>query len=228
MPPGFEQVDLQEDIAPARRGGLVPSCTLPQLWPASHARIPLMRLCRASLLLLAVLAGCDPGGLPRIQPNDNLVAAGRLRDSTLSLTIEARMARWFPDEERRDSALVVAAFGTKGKAPSIPGPLIRVRSGTRVKVRIVNHLDSLPLFVHGLHSHPAAADDTVQVAAGGTRDVEFRAGEPGTYFYWASTAGETIEQRLRPRQPAVGRADRGPGDRPGRERPDLRASASWT
>ena len=126
-----------------------------------------MRLFRASLLLLAGLAGCDPGGLPRIQPNDNLVAAGRLRDSTLSLTIEARMARWFPDEERRDSALVVAAFGTRGKAPSIPGPLIRVRSGTRVKVRIVNHLDSLPLFVHGLHSHPAAADDTVQVAAGG-------------------------------------------------------------
>jgi len=155
-----------------------------------------MRPSRTAFLLLAVVAGCDRGGTPRIQPNDNLVAAGRLRDSTLSLTLVARLGRWYPDEDRRDSALVVAAFGAKGKAPSIPGPLIRIRSGTRIRVRIVNHLDSLPLFVHGLHAHPAADDDTVQVAAGDIRDVEFTAGQPGTYFYWASTAGETINQRL--------------------------------
>ena len=196
MPPGFDQVDLQEDIAPTRQGDW------PQRAPAPSFGLPLtpgslpMRPFRASLLLLAGLSGCDLGGSPRIRPNDNLVAAGRLRDSTLSLTLEARMGRWFPDEDRRDSALVVAAFGARGNEPSIPGPLIRVRSGTRVRVRIVNHLDSLPLFVHGLHSHPAMEDDAVQVAAGDTRDVEFTAGEPGTYFYWASFAGETIEQRL--------------------------------
>lgn len=155
-----------------------------------------MRLRHVPLLLVAALAGCGPGRSPRIEPNDNLVAAGRLRDSVLSLTIEARMGRWFPDADRRDSALVVAAFGIGGKAPSIPGPLIRVRTGTRIKLRIVNHLDSLPLVVHGLHSHPAATDDTVQVAPGASRDVEFAAGAPGTYFYWASTADRTVEARL--------------------------------
>jgi FtsP/CotA-like multicopper oxidase with cupredoxin domain len=155
-----------------------------------------MRLFHASLALLAALTGCRAGGVPRILPNDNLVAAGRLRDTTLTLTIEARMGRWFPDEDRRDSALVVAAFGIKGKAPSIPGPLIRVRSGTRIRVRVMNRLDSLTLMVHGLHPHPATSDDTLQVAPGATREVEFAAGAPGTYFYWASTGAPTIDERL--------------------------------
>lgn len=154
-----------------------------------------MRLLQVPLLLLA-LAACDSGGSPRIRPNDNRVAVGRLKDSTLALTIEARMGRWFPDEDRRDSGLQVAAFGVPWNPPTIPGPLIRVRSGTTIKVRIRNRLDSLPLIVHGLHTHPAASDDTVQVPAGATRDVEFAAGAPGTYFYWASTSDQPIETRL--------------------------------
>lgn len=155
-----------------------------------------MRQAVAPLAVLIALSGCSAGGSPRIQPNDNRVAAGRLRDSTLTLAIEARMGQWFPDEDRRDSALAVAAFGIKGKPPTIPGPLIRVRAGTRVKLRVINHLDSLPLIVHGLHTHPATSEDTLQVAPGASRDVEFAAGEPGTYFYWASTGAATMEERL--------------------------------
>ena len=194
MPPGLEQVDRLEDIAGTRAGDWSDAVPCPSFGQPPPPDPP-MRLFPVLLLLLTA-TGCGPGGLPRIQPNDNLVAAGRLKDSTLSLTIEARTGRWFPDEDRRDSALVVGAFGLKGKAPTIPGPLIRVRAGTRIRVRILNRIDSLPLIVHGLHAHPAADDDTVQVAAGASRDVEFSAGAPGTYFYWASTSEQTVDTRL--------------------------------
>jgi FtsP/CotA-like multicopper oxidase with cupredoxin domain len=189
-------VDLTEDIATPRAGDWPEGVRPRTFGSTSHRTLP-MRAFPAPFVLLAALAACESAGTPRILPNDNLVAAGRLRDSTLTLAIEARVGRWFPDEDRRDSALVVAAFGIKGKPPSIPGPLIRVRSGTRIRVRVRNRLDSLPLFVHGLQSHPAASDDTLQVAAGATREIEFTAGAPGTYFYWASTDDETIEERLR-------------------------------
>ena len=141
-------------------------------------------------------AALPPAIGPVIEANDNLSSAGRTDGSTLTLTLEARMGRWNPDQDRRTSALSVAAFGEMGKAPTIPGPLIRVRSGTTIRVRVTNHLDSLPLTLHGLHSHPAATDDTVQVAPGATREVAFDAGAPGTYFYWASTAGGPIDERL--------------------------------
>ncbi len=151
-----------------------------------------------ALIALAALsaAAVPPADEPVIAGNDNRVPAGSADGSIVTVTLEARMGRWYPDQERRAQAITVAAFGEMDKAPTIPGPLIRVRSGTTIRVRVTNHLDSLPLILHGLHSHPAAIDDTVQVAPGATREVTFDAGAPGTYFYWASTAGEPIDERL--------------------------------
>ncbi len=153
-------------------------------WPALFA---------LAMLGPVSMPGADP---PVIRPNDNVTPAGRRTDRALMVTLETRMGRWYPDRDRRTQALTVAAFGESGQAPTIPGPLIRVRSGTTIRVRVINHLDSLPLVVHGLHTHPAASDDTLQVAAGATREVTFSTGAPGTYFYWASTAGESIDERL--------------------------------
>jgi FtsP/CotA-like multicopper oxidase with cupredoxin domain len=64
-----------------------------------------------------------------------------------------------------------------------------------VRVSIQNLLPGGPLVVHGLHSHPAAADDTVQVASGTTRELSFAAGAPGTYVYWGTTTGAALEER---------------------------------
>ncbi len=105
------------------------------------------------------------------------------------------MANWYPDRDRRAVPLLVAAFGEPGQAPTIPGPLIRVRSGTTLRVRLVNRLDTLPLIVHGLHTHPIATDDTSRCHPGATREITSTAGAPGTYFYWASTYGEPIVER---------------------------------
>ena len=161
-----------------------------------------MRTAVALLSLPALLAltvngpVARPGAaLPVVGANDNIAGAGRLAGGTLTVTLEARMGNWYPDQDRRTVPLLVAAFGEPGHAPTIPGPLIRVRSGTTIRVRLHNRLDTLPLIVHGLHTHPVASDDTLQVAPGATREVTFAAGAPGTYFYWASTAGEAIEDR---------------------------------
>jgi FtsP/CotA-like multicopper oxidase with cupredoxin domain len=156
------------------------------------------RAVASSALVILALAGVTTGaqrGLPPlIAANDNLAAAGRIAGNTLTVTLEARMGAWYPDQDRRSEALRVAAFGEPGRAPTIPGPLIRVRSGTTIRVRIVNRLDK-PLTMHGLHTHPVTIDDTVQVGPGTAREVAFPAGAAGTYFYWASTAGEPIEVR---------------------------------
>ena len=154
----------------------------------------------ASLPALFALAVNGPvtapaGVLPVVAANDNIAPAGRMAHGTLTVTLEARMGNWYPDGDRRAMPLLVAAFGEAGRAATIPGPLIRVRSGNTIRVHLVNHLDTLPLIVHGLHTHPVADDDTLQVAPGATREVTFPAGAPGTYFYWASTAGESIEER---------------------------------
>ncbi len=115
------------------------------------------RAAASSVLLVLALTGMTgaPGtALPVVGANDNLASAGRLAGGTLTVTLEARMGSWYPDKDRRATALLVAAFGEPGQAPTIPGPLIRVRSGTTIRVRLVNRLDTLPLIVHGLHTHP--------------------------------------------------------------------------
>jgi FtsP/CotA-like multicopper oxidase with cupredoxin domain len=118
--------------------------------------------------------------------NPGTRAAGRWSHDTLSVSIEARTAVWRPDSTA-SPPIDVYAFAEAGGAPSIPGPLIRVREGATIVVTLRNSLADSSITVHGLMSHPAAKDDTVQIAAGATRVVSFKAGAPGTYLYWAST-----------------------------------------
>jgi FtsP/CotA-like multicopper oxidase with cupredoxin domain len=142
-------------------------------------------------------AGRVFGAPPAVAFHDNREPAGTLRDGVLRVTLRARLGRWRPDGDRRPEPLVVAAFATERGDPTIPGPLIRVRAGTRIVAHVVNDLPhGIPLVVHGLQTHPAAGIDTLRIAAGRARDVEFAAGEPGTYFYWATVNDTTtIEGR---------------------------------
>ena len=130
---------------------------------------------------------------PRVEPtaritiNDNRSPAGSLQGGVLTIRLEARMGEWHPDRDS-DPGISVAAFAEEGKAPQIPGPLIRVPVGTEVHAFVRNSLPDSTLTVHGLSERGTAGSDTLQVRPGGVREVRFRAGRPGTYFYWASSS----------------------------------------
>ena len=146
------------------------------------------------LLACAPLVAYDTAELPNVVANDNRTPAGELKGQQLKLRLELRKARWFPDAET-DPHIDLHAFGETGKAPQIPGPLIRVRAGTEIVVSVTNLLKG-NVRIHGLHERPGQLTDTFEVAAGATREVRFKAGAAGTYTYWASTANAPIIKRL--------------------------------
>jgi FtsP/CotA-like multicopper oxidase with cupredoxin domain len=128
-----------------------------------------------------------------VVPNDNRVPAGVRRAGVLELSLVARTATWHPTP-RVDSAVTVQVFAEEGRAPRIPGPLIRVTEGTEVRVRLRNAIGDSALVVHGLRAG-TTPDDTVQVGPRGTRTVTFRAGTPGTYLYWGTTTRSAVHDR---------------------------------
>ena len=145
------------------------------------------------LVLLPLAFPSTPPELPVVQANDNRAPAGTLRGDTLRLALEVREARWFP-EAADGPSVAVTVFAEDGKAPSIPGPLIRVRTGATLDVSVTNRLADSTLRVHGLVTRPAR--DSLLVPPGATRRVRFAAGAPGTYFYWASVgAPDTMHER---------------------------------
>jgi FtsP/CotA-like multicopper oxidase with cupredoxin domain len=146
----------------------------------------------ASLLVASSPHRTDPAGraVERAAINDNRTAAGTLHDGVLSLDLEVREAEWRPDGDDAPG-LVVRAFAERGRAASIPGPIVRVREGTTVVARVTNPLASGTLVVHGLSTRGTRGGlDTLRVAAGATREVRFVAGAPGTYYYSGRIAGD--------------------------------------
>jgi FtsP/CotA-like multicopper oxidase with cupredoxin domain len=120
--------------------------------------------------------------LERIAANDNRAAAGALDGTTLTLRLEAREGEWHPDADT-DPGIPVRAFGVEGGPLQIPGPLIRVREGTDVRVLVRNRLDGQPLVVHGLSERTArhsGVADAITVNAGDVREIRFIASTAGT------------------------------------------------
>jgi len=107
--------------------------------------------------LVVVLSGARPPmALPNVLPNDNRAPAGILRNDTLYLDLEVRMATWRPEADT-GPAIDVAAFAERGKAPEIPGPLIRVPAGTTIIATVTNALTDSTISIHGLMTRPAEA-----------------------------------------------------------------------
>lgn len=149
-----------------------------------------------ALLLLAGLPGANaqlPHQPERIAANDNRHPAGSLRNGVLDATLEIRRGRWFPESDS-GASVIIHAFAEPGRAPSTPGPLVRARQGTRIRIAVRNTLDSA-IHVHGLHTRPAEADEGFMVPAGATITREFVAGKAGTYYYWGAGAGRHLENR---------------------------------
>ena len=145
-------------------------------------------------IAVAAALGCRAVDRDVAVPNDNRVASGTLRNGVLTLRLEARRARWSPDGTDGPS-LVMPMFAEVGRSPQNPGPLIRVPAGTTIRVSVHNALEDSTLVVYGLGTRPSGPADTMQVAVGATREREFLAGAPGTYFYWGSTTGRPIDTR---------------------------------
>ena len=144
----------------------------------------------AVLGLAATTGGASHVGGPRHSPprvvaNDNRVPAGRRHGDTVEVRLVLVEAEWRPEADS-GPAIQAAAFAEEGKAPAIPGPLLRVREGTVIAVTLRNGLTDSTVEVHGLLTRPAASDDSLVLRPGESRRVVFRAGAPGTYFYLAN------------------------------------------
>jgi FtsP/CotA-like multicopper oxidase with cupredoxin domain len=120
----------------------------------------------------------------RIQINDNRRAAGTLDGGTRTIRLEARRGEWRPDGDAAP-AVTVRAFAESGGPLQVPGPLIRVTEGTRIRAIVRNTLDE-PLSLHGFYSRPGKPTAVEPVEPGETREITFVAGAPGTYYYWAA------------------------------------------
>src|SRR5512132_1790012 len=118
---------------------------------------------RSTVLLLGIIASLaptaahhDPNRAPlpptmRATANDNRQSAGTLKDGRLELKLDVVDAQWFPEAESGPS-LTMQTFAEQGKAPEIPGPMIRVPEGTEIHITIHNSLPDSEVVVHGLHS----------------------------------------------------------------------------
>jgi FtsP/CotA-like multicopper oxidase with cupredoxin domain len=139
----------------------------------------------SSLLLFALVLFAATDSIPSAVPNENRVPAGARVGDTLVLRLVATSVRWYIHTER-EPALAAVAFAEEGKAPTIPGPLLRVRAGTPVRVVVRNPFaDSL--IVHGLGPRGDGVPDSLIVLPGAGAEARFVAGRPGNFVYWGVT-----------------------------------------
>jgi manganese oxidase len=159
--------------------------------PQATERKSVSCLQRAWLLLLSglyflIMPAASATAAPDIHENDNQVRAGHLESGILTLHLELREGIWHPDAPD-GRAISVYSFAEEGHEPQMPGPLIRVPQGTELRISVHN-LAPVPMFVKGLHQRPGKSEDSMQLAAGESKEVRFLAGEPGSYLYSAATS----------------------------------------
>ena len=148
----------------------------------------------ALFILSTTIAGYTPASLPVVNANDNRSPAGIVHRDTLQIRLVVKMARWYP-EDGNGPFVEAPVFGEEGKAPSIPGPLIRVATGTTIVATVRNELTDSTLWVHGLMTRPARADDSTSIQPGTAHTFTFEAGAPGTYFYYAKAGTVRLRER---------------------------------
>jgi manganese oxidase len=144
----------------------------------------------AGLLVTPADSECQQVGKPTdavARVNDNRTPAGSLRGTELTVELVTQAVSWYP-EGPDGCAVRVSAFAETGGVASVPGPLIRVRAGTRVRVALRNTLEHA-IVLRGLQERPAERLDSTLVAAGGTHVFDFVATTPGSYFYSAHRPG---------------------------------------
>ncbi len=122
--------------------------------------------------------------LPIVEANDNRAPAGVLTDGVLTLRLVVTMARWYPNEVGGPFT-EVPVFAEEGKAPQVPGPLIRVPAGTELRITVRNALPDSTVTLLGFQSRPVVGADSLGVAPGQVREFTFRVDQAGTFLYAA-------------------------------------------
>jgi len=147
-----------------------------------------------SAVLLWSLLAPPIDSLPRVTWHDNLHPAGRASRGAVSLALEIRRGEWRPNGEQRAGTSILA-FAEAGRGPTTPGPLLRVRQGTRVNVSLTNH-SSDTVAVHGFCARAGVTElDSLLVLPGATVRTAFVAELEGTFFYWGARAGTSLLDR---------------------------------
>ena len=146
------------------------------------------------LALLVVFATIGARGLGTdvadVTSNDQRQIAGVLQDGDYSLALELRRMTWRPNAPS-ELDVDVSAFAEVGRPTTVPGPLIRVPAGTRLRISIRNRLAERAT-VHGLHEHDGPRD-SVSFAPGESRELRFVVRRVGTFAYFArTTAAPTL------------------------------------
>jgi FtsP/CotA-like multicopper oxidase with cupredoxin domain len=128
---------------------------------------------------------------PVLVPNDNARPAGKTRDGVTTVELDAIPVAWHL-QGGASSIKFTDAFAERGKAATMPGPLVRVPVGTTVRFNVRNRLARpLTFFV----PTSAATFDSIIVAPGATGDVTTRPKNAGNFFYRA-TDGTAASAKL--------------------------------
>ena len=152
----------------------------------------------------ALTGGTTPHAsvLARITTHDNLHPAGVMRSDTLVLRLVLQRGEWRPEGDA-GLHMDVEAFGERDGAPSVPAPLIRVRTGTVIRAVVSNALPDSTAHIIGLGTHPIAVRDTLHLAPGDSALVTFTAGATGTFLYRA-VIGTDLDDRASERETTGG------------------------
>ncbi len=132
-------------------------------------------------------------GVAKAAINNNRQPAGTQTGKRLNLSVDVVEAAWRP-EGATDPEVPILAFAESGRAPSAPGPLVRVPMGTEVSLTLHNRSDTA-LTITGLRPGVALATDTIQLTAGARRNVSYRLTVPGTYLYYGAFHGTSFDDR---------------------------------
>ncbi|MEO6526325.1 MAG: multicopper oxidase domain-containing protein [Gemmatimonadaceae bacterium] len=161
-----------------------------------HAAVHAMLVAVLPLFQESVVA--PPPRLPLPRPaanavmavaNQNRTPAGKLSRGTLTLALDVVESAYQP-EGVNDPVVRILALAEPGKTPQVPGPLLRAPVGTTVRLTLRNRSDSA-VMLSGFRQSLAAESDTVNLAAGATRELTFRLDSVGTFFYWGVLKGLT-------------------------------------
>ncbi|HLO81450.1 MAG TPA: multicopper oxidase domain-containing protein [Chitinophagaceae bacterium] len=134
---------------------------------------------------------------PQAVANNNTVPAGKLTNKLLDLQLEVVWSDFYPEGNKRPGLRMVT-IREKGKSPSIPAPLIRVETGTRIHAVLHNTLPDSSVTFFGLQKRPSSEYDSIRLKPGETKEINFEAGTPGTYLYgvFIPTERDQEEQQL--------------------------------
>jgi manganese oxidase len=161
-----------------------------------RSALPALGAVIGAVLISAAVAFAPSRKPVLLRPNPNTERAGVLKNGILTVALEAKESAWYLNGESRPT-MTIEAFSEVGKAPLMPGPLIRAPQGTDIRLSVRNSL-RLPLtffIAAAMRGAPGGfAQDTVVVAPGAVGHLTTRATKAGNYLYGAKTPTSASQQ----------------------------------